>query len=146
MSDQPEQLRISLGNERPAQAKKPKAPDPPAETRKPQTANYNPISVSSTQARQPKSPPPSVGANTMPEPTTKSADFETMLADLEKVVGQLEGELKLEEALALFERGLGLSQDCEKLLKAAQQKIEVLKRTANGVQTEPFAEEAETTV
>ncbi|HEY9793322.1 MAG TPA: exodeoxyribonuclease VII small subunit [Candidatus Obscuribacterales bacterium] len=144
MSDQPEQLRISLGDGPAQQTSKPKTAKTAdeAEARKAQSANH----ISSTQARQPKSPQPSDGANTMPESTTKSADFETMLAELEKVVGQLEGELKLEEALALFERGLGLSQDCEKLLKAAQQKIEVLKRTGSGITTEPFAEESEPVV
>jgi len=67
---------------------------------------------------------------------TKTADFETMLSTLEKIVGQLEGELKLEEALALFEQGLHLSQECEKFLKGAEHKIEILRRTANGVQLE----------
>jgi exodeoxyribonuclease VII small subunit len=88
------------------------------------------------------SSPPQEEVNTMPETATKQ-DFETMLVELEKVVGQLEGELKLEEALALFERGLRLSQDCESFLKEAQQKIEVLKKTANGVQIDTFAEESE---
>lgn len=71
---------------------------------------------------------------------TKNADFETMLSDLEKVVADLEGELKLEEALALFEKGLTLSQECEKFLKGAEKKIEILRRTANGVQTDPVDE------
>jgi exodeoxyribonuclease VII small subunit len=79
--------------------------------------------------------------------TTKPSDFESMLAELEKVVGQLEGELKLEQALSLFEKGLGLSQECEKFLKAAQQKIEILKRSANGeVTISTFAEESEALV
>lgn len=70
---------------------------------------------------------------------TKTQDFDSMLTELEKVVGQLEGELKLEEALALFEKGLSLSQECEKVLKDAEHKIEVLKKTAAGkIETEPF--------
>jgi exodeoxyribonuclease VII small subunit len=82
--------------------------------------------------------------DTMQETTTKPVDFETMLTELELVVAKLEGELKLEEAMALFERGLGLSQDCQKFLKAAQQRVEVLKRTAGGgVQAEAFSEETE---
>ena len=68
---------------------------------------------------------------------TKPADFETMLNELETVVGKLEGELKLEEALTLFERGLLLSKDCEQFLRSAENKIEVLRRTATGVHTEP---------
>lgn len=70
----------------------------------------------------------------------KTPDFESMLLELEKIVKDLEGELKLEQALGLFERGLVLSQDCEKYLRAAEQRIEILKRTAAGIQTEPFEE------
>ncbi len=72
--------------------------------------------------------------------TAKSTDFETKLSDLEKIVSQLEGELKLEEALSLFEKGLALSQDCENFLKSAENKIEILRRTATGIQTEPLEE------
>ena len=68
----------------------------------------------------------------------KSTDFETKLSDLETIVSQLEGELKLEEALSLFEKGLGLSQECENFLKNAENKIEILRKTATGVQAEPL--------
>ena len=68
----------------------------------------------------------------------KTQDFESMLGELEKIVKDLEGELKLEQALGVFERGLTLSQDCEKYLRVAEKRIEVLKRTATGIQTEPF--------
>lgn len=72
----------------------------------------------------------------------KEKDFEEALAELEKVVAQLEGEVKLEDALKLFDRGMQLSQHCEAFLKTAEQKIEVLKRAANGsVSTEKFNEE-----
>lgn len=70
---------------------------------------------------------------------TKTQDFDSMLSELERVVGQLEGELKLEDALTLFERGLSLSQECEKFLKTAEQRIELLKKSANKIETEPFA-------
>ncbi len=73
--------------------------------------------------------------------TPRTQDFETTLSELEKVVTDLEGELKLEQALQLFERGMTLSQECEKFLKSAQQKIEILKKLGNGsVDTEPFSE------
>lgn len=70
----------------------------------------------------------------------KNADFETMLSDLEKIVAELEGELKLEQALSLFEKGLLLSQECEKFLKTAETKIEILRRTSAGVQVETVDE------
>ena len=75
----------------------------------------------------------------MSEPV-KNSDFESMLAELEKIVSDLEGELKLEQAMALFEKGLTLSQECEKFLKSAETKIEILRRTASGVQAEQVDE------
>ena len=80
---------------------------------------------------------------TAPMPETKEKDFEEALADLEKIVAQLEGEVKLEEALGLFDSGMKLSQHCEEFLKSAEQKIEILKRAASGkLSTEKFDEEA----
>lgn len=66
----------------------------------------------------------------------KGQDFEEALAELERVVLQLEGEVKLEQALTLFDRGMKLSQSCEQFLKSAEQRIEILKRaTAAGTTT-----------
>lgn len=67
-------------------------------------------------------------------------DFETSLAELESVVQELDGELKLERALELFDRGIKLSSMCEKFLKGAEQKIEILRRSPDG---EIFTEEFE---
>lgn len=73
----------------------------------------------------------------------KDKDFETTLKDLEKIVGQLDGEIKLEEALELFEKGIKLSSECETFLTHAEQKIELLKRQADGTNTlEVFVEVA----
>lgn len=70
-------------------------------------------------------------------------DFEETLIELEKVVNQLEGEVKLEEALQLFERGMKLSKSCDGILKSAEQKIEILKRAADGnLSTEKFSEDS----
>ena len=58
-------------------------------------------------------------------------DFESALAELEKLVKQLEGgDLALDKALALFERGVTLSRYCHDQLGAAERKIEQL--TARG--------------
>lgn len=66
-------------------------------------------------------------------------DFETSLAELESVVAELDGELKLERALELFDRGIKLSSACEKFLKGAEQKIEILRRSPDGeIFTEDF--------
>ena len=54
-------------------------------------------------------------------------DFESAIAELEKIVKQLEeGDLPLDTSLALFERGVELSRYCHDQLGAAQRRIEVL--------------------
>lgn len=54
-------------------------------------------------------------------------DFESAIAELEKIVKQLEdGDLALDKSLALFERGIELSRYCHDQLGAAQRRIEVL--------------------
>lgn len=54
-------------------------------------------------------------------------DFESAIAELEKIVKQLEdGDLPLDKSLALFERGVELSRYCHDQLGAAQRRIEVL--------------------
>lgn len=141
MSDAPGQLKLTLSSD----DNKSQSKSPAKSSRAPATARQ---AIAPPSKDKPKT---STTCNTtevidMTEPK-KSVDFESMLAELEKVVGQLEGELKLEEALGLFERGLGLSQECEKFLKAAQQKIEILKRSASGeISTSAFAEETEAIV
>jgi exodeoxyribonuclease VII small subunit len=66
-------------------------------------------------------------------------DFEASLAQLEEVVKELDGEVKLEQAMKLFEKGMKLSLDCEQFIKAAERKIEILKRQTDGTVTpEPF--------
>jgi exodeoxyribonuclease VII small subunit len=71
-------------------------------------------------------------------------DFEAALTQLETVVKELDGEVKLEQALKLFEEGIKLSVECEKFIKSAEQKIEILKKQADGSQEpESFAHETE---
>ena len=54
-------------------------------------------------------------------------DIESAIAELEKIVKQLEeGDLALDKSLALFERGVELSRYCHDQLGAAQRRIEVL--------------------
>ena len=76
---------------------------------------------------------------------TKPIDFEIAMKQLESVVNELDGEVKLEKALSLFEQGMILSRQCEEFLKGAEQKIELLKRGEEGTPVVvPFAQEAET--
>ncbi len=53
--------------------------------------------------------------------------FEEQLAELEKVVDQLErGDLTLEDSVGLFERGMQLSEACKGQLATAESRIQVL--------------------
>lgn len=53
--------------------------------------------------------------------------FEEQLAELEKVVDQLErGDLTLEDSVGLFERGMQLSEACKGQLAGAESRIQVL--------------------
>jgi exodeoxyribonuclease VII small subunit len=62
--------------------------------------------------------------------------FDQVLHQLESVVAQLEqSELPLEEALAAFEKGVGLSRRAQSILDAAERKVEVLMRDG---ETEPL--------
>ena len=55
------------------------------------------------------------------------ASFEEQLAELEKVVEQLErGDLSLESSVGLFERGMQLSEACKGELASAESRIQVL--------------------
>jgi exodeoxyribonuclease VII small subunit len=54
-------------------------------------------------------------------------DFEAAIAELETVVKRLEeGELSLEQSLALYERGVTLSKFCHARLEDAERRIELL--------------------
>jgi exodeoxyribonuclease VII small subunit len=68
--------------------------------------------------------------------------FETSLDELETVVRELEGgDLPLERALELFERGMGLSDSCRKQLEAAETRVEMLIRNSGKLTAEPFRPE-----
>jgi len=68
--------------------------------------------------------------------------FEASLDELEKVVKQLEGgDLPLERALELFERGVGLSEACRKQLEEAETRVEMLVRKDGKLIPEPFRPE-----
>ena len=70
-----------------------------------------------------------------------SENFEKSSAELEAVVRKLEeGGMPLDEALALFEKGVRLSGECNKLLGDAASRIDVLLSEENW-QTAPFASE-----
>ena len=59
------------------------------------------------------------------DPTIK--DFESASAELEAIVKQMEeGDLSLEKALQLYERGVQLSRFCHSRLEEAERRLEIL--------------------
>ena len=59
--------------------------------------------------------------------------FEQALAELERIVGQLEsGQAPLEQSIELYERGALLKAHCEKRLEAARLRVEKIVVGQNG--------------
>ena len=57
----------------------------------------------------------------------KNISFEEALKELESIVQKLEsGQVKLEEAVAAYEKGVQMQKICEEKLKEAQMKVEKL--------------------
>jgi exodeoxyribonuclease VII small subunit len=77
----------------------------------------------------------------MPEKSKTNAvpvselSFEAALKELEGIVGRLEqGEVDLEDSIALYERGQALKAHCEARLKAAEGRLEKVVHGARGVE------------
>ncbi len=65
--------------------------------------------------------------------------FEAGLQELEQIVKEMEsGELPLERALELFEKGMKVSENCRKQLEEAETRVEILLRKGDKIQAEPF--------
>lgn len=59
--------------------------------------------------------------------------FEKAVAELESIVARLErGDVALDESIAIYERGEALKKHCEKLLNAAENRIEKIRLDRNG--------------
>lgn len=62
--------------------------------------------------------------------------FEAALKELESIVSRLEqGEVDLEDSIALYERGQGLKQHCEARLKAAEGRLEKVVQGGKGLES-----------
>lgn len=63
----------------------------------------------------------------------KTKTFEESIAELEQIVDQLEnGDVPLDDAVTLFEKGMKLSAKCHGQLDKAEQKIKLLAEDDNG--------------
>jgi exodeoxyribonuclease VII small subunit len=66
----------------------------------------------------------------------KSLNLEKSLAELETLVEELEsGDLPLEKAMKKFEEGIKLTRGCQRALKDAEQRVEILLKSAGGEET-----------
>ena len=64
---------------------------------------------------------------------TSGQSYEAALEDIERIVEQLEsGELSLEDSLAVFEKGVGLTKYCYQKLDEVEKKIEILTKDREG--------------
>ena len=71
--------------------------------------------------------------------TDKPVNLEKALSDLESLVEELEtGDLPLEKAMKKFEEGIKLTRGAQDALKKAEQKVEVLLKSAGGDELEAF--------
>ena len=69
----------------------------------------------------------------------ENLSFEESLVELDTIVQNLErGDLDLEDSMALFERGLHLSQHNQEKLKSAKQQINILLEKNGQSQLAPF--------
>lgn len=63
----------------------------------------------------------------------KEMSFEEALAELESIVQKLEtGQVKLDESVRFYERGIFLRNFCNRKLGEAKSKIDLLQTDANG--------------
>jgi len=71
--------------------------------------------------------------------SAKKFNLEKSLAELEELVEELEsGDLPLDKAMKKFEAGIKLTRGCQAALKEAEQKVEILLKSADGEQLETF--------
>lgn len=78
-------------------------------------------------------------AKTAPQ-DVEAMSFEAALKELESIVSRLEqGEVDLEDSIALYERGQALKAHCDQRLKAAEGRLEKIVQGAKGAErTEPM--------
>ena len=73
--------------------------------------------------------------------TKKNIDLEKSLAKLEDLVEELEsGDLPLEKAMKKFEEGIKLTRGCQAALKDAEQKVQILLKSAGDEELEEYEE------
>ncbi|MFZ5975851.1 MAG: exodeoxyribonuclease VII small subunit [Bacillota bacterium] len=75
---------------------------------------------------------------------TGKTSFEKAMRELEDIVARLEeGQLDLDESMALYEKGMELSKQCMKMLETAQERVRMLVCTEEKTQEIPFTMDEE---
>lgn len=78
-------------------------------------------------------PAPSPQGDTTPLADVTALPFDKSLEELQRVVARLEqGNLPLEESIALYERGVTLHEHCSTLLDTAELRVQRLVDSASG--------------
>ena len=71
--------------------------------------------------------------------SSRTFNLEKSLADLEELVDELEsGDLPLEKAMKKFEEGIKLTRGCQTALAEAEQKVEILLKSAGSEELDSF--------
>ena len=71
--------------------------------------------------------------------TKKSVDFEKQLEQLESLVTALEGgDLSLEDSMKSFEQGIKVARECQQALKDAEQRVEILTRQGDELESTDY--------
>ena len=79
----------------------------------------------------------------MSKKTETGPDFEKTLAELEKLIVNLEeGDLSLDESLSGFKHGIELTRQCQAALDNAQQTVDLLTDTQDEAALKPFEPDA----
>jgi len=82
-----------------------------------------------------------MGKSKGPTGSSEEVPFEQVMERLQTVVDQLEeGDLPLEESLAMFEEGVRLSRAGAKRLDEAERRVEELLAAGDELQTSPLEE------
>ncbi len=69
----------------------------------------------------------------MTQEQSKKPTFEQCLAELEKIVSEIEsGQIGLEESIQRYENGIRLIGQCRSILDAAEKKIQLLAKGEQG--------------
>jgi exodeoxyribonuclease VII small subunit len=79
-------------------------------------------------------------SNNKESANAESVNFEDAMAELEKLVAQMEeGDLSLDESLQAFERGVMLTRQCQQALSQAELRVQALTDTDTLVDLDPDA-------